>query len=143
MMGPHVAVRLLVFLALRAAPFAAEAQQAAKAYRVGILSPGGVPDPSIATTPNLVPSVLRELGCVDGRNLVVERRFASGKIDRLLELARELVQLHVDVIFALSDAVAAVRDATTTIPIVMIFGGDPVARGWCGASHGEAGTSPV
>jgi putative ABC transport system substrate-binding protein len=78
----------------------------------------------------LVPSVLRELGCVDGRNLVVERRFASGKIDRLPELARELVQLQVDVIFALTDAVETGRDARTTIPIVMIFGGDPVARGW-------------
>jgi ABC-type uncharacterized transport system substrate-binding protein len=124
------AAPLLVLVALLVAPFAAEGQQAGKVYRVGILSPGGVPDPSIATTPNLVPTALRELGYVDGRNLVVERRFAEGISARLPRLARELVQLQVDVIFALGDGVEAARDASTTIPIVMIFGGDPVARGW-------------
>jgi putative tryptophan/tyrosine transport system substrate-binding protein len=124
------AAPLLVLVALLVAPFAAEGQQAGKVYRVGILSPGGVPDPSIATTPNLVPTALRELGYVDGRNLAVERRFAEGISARLPRLARELVQLQVDVIFALGDGVEAARDASTTIPIVMIFGGDPVARGW-------------
>jgi putative ABC transport system substrate-binding protein len=98
---------------------------------VGILSPGGVPDPSVATAPNLVPVALRELGYVDGRNIVVERRFADGRIDRLPQLTRELVQLQMDVIVAVSEpAVKVAIDTTATIPIVMIFGGDPVARGW-------------
>ena len=98
---------------------------------MGILSPGGVPDPSVATAPNLVPVALRELGYVDGRNVVVERRFADGRIDRLPQLTRELVQLQMDVIVAVSKpAVKVAIDTTATIPIVMIFGGDPVARGW-------------
>ena len=107
-----------------AAPLAAQAQQAGKVYRVGILSPGGVPDPSVATAPNLVPVALRELGYVDGRNLVVERRFADGRIDRLPQLARELVLLQMDLIFAAGEpAVQAAKDTTATVPIVMIFGG--------------------
>jgi putative ABC transport system substrate-binding protein len=113
------------------APVAAEAQQAAKVYRLGILSPAAVPDASVATTPNLVPMALRELGYVEGRNLIIERRFAEGKLDRLRELARELVQLRVDVIMAVSTAIEAAKDATVTTPIVMGFGDDdPVRRGW-------------
>jgi len=116
---------------LLAAPLAAAAQPAGKVYRVGILSPGGVPDPSIATTPNLVPRNLRELGYVDGGNLVLEKRFADGKLDRLPGLARELVQLKTDVIVAAGqEATQAARDATVTVPIVMVVGSNPVARGW-------------
>jgi putative tryptophan/tyrosine transport system substrate-binding protein len=112
-------------------PLAAEAQQTAKIYRLGILSPAAAPDPSVATSPNLVPLALRELGYVAGRNLVVERRFAEGKSDRLRELARELVQLKVDVIVAVSDdAIQAARDVTVTIPVVMAFGNSPVERGF-------------
>ncbi len=98
---------------------------------MGILSPGGIPDPSVATAPNLVPVALRELGYVDGGNLVIERRFAEGKIDRLPELARELVQRQVDVIVAAGyEATQAAKDTTATIPIIMIIGSDPVATGW-------------
>jgi ABC-type uncharacterized transport system substrate-binding protein len=122
---------LLGSLGVLAAPLVGEAQQAGRVNRLGILSPGGVPDPSVATAPNLVPMALRELGYVDGRNLVVERRFAEGKIDLLPGLARELVQLQVDVIIAAGvEAVQAARDTTGTTPIVMIVGIDPVARGW-------------
>jgi hypothetical protein len=60
--------------AVVAAPLAADAQQAEKVYRLGILSPAAVPDPSVATTPNLVPRALRELGYVEGKNLIIERR---------------------------------------------------------------------
>jgi putative tryptophan/tyrosine transport system substrate-binding protein len=124
-------IRLAVALALTLALLAAEAQQAAKVYRVGILSPGGVPDPSVATLPNLVPKALHELGYIDGRNLVVERRFADGEFDRLPRLARELVQLQADVIVASGvEATQAAKDATAMIPIVMVVGSDPVARGW-------------
>jgi ABC-type uncharacterized transport system substrate-binding protein len=122
---------LLGSLGVLAAPLVGEAQQAGRVNRLGILSPAGVPDPSVATAPNLVPMALRELGYVDGRNLVVERRFAEGKIDLLPGLARELVQLQVDVIIAAGvEAVQAARDTTGTTPIVMIVGIDPVARGW-------------
>jgi putative tryptophan/tyrosine transport system substrate-binding protein len=122
---------LLGSLGVLAAPLVGEAQQAGRVNRLGILSPGGVPHPSVATAPNLVPMALRELGYVDGRNLVVERRFAEGKIDLLPGLARELVQLQVDVIIAAGvEAVQAARDTTGTTPIVMIVGIDPVARGW-------------
>jgi putative tryptophan/tyrosine transport system substrate-binding protein len=116
--------------ALLAAPLVAVAQQPGKVYRLGILSPGGVPDPSAATSPNLVPIALRELGYIDGQNLVVERRFAEGKIDRLPALARDLVQLRVDVIVAVSEAIQAAKEATATIPIVMGFGFNPVEQGF-------------
>src|SRR5262245_46921191 len=101
-----------------AGPLTAEAQQAGTVWRVGILSPGGVPDPSVATTPNLVPRNLHELGYVEGGNLIVERRFADGKIERLPGLARELVQLKVDVIVAAGgETIQAAREATATMPI--------------------------
>jgi putative ABC transport system substrate-binding protein len=79
----------------------------------------------------LVPTALRDLGYVEGQNLVIERRFAEGNIDRLPGLARELVQLRVDVIVAVSaGAIQAAKDATTTTPIVMGFGSEPVRRGF-------------
>src|SRR5678815_3804628 len=95
---------LLLILFSFAAPLAAEAQQAAgKVYRLGILSPGGAPDDaSIQTIPNLLPAALRAFGYVEGRNLVVDRRFAKDNFDRLPGLARELVQLRPDVIVAVS-----------------------------------------
>ena len=68
-------------LGARASAQEYKAQQAGKVARIGILSPGGVPDLSVATTPNLVPRHLHELGYVGGRNLVVERRFADGQLD--------------------------------------------------------------
>ena len=78
----------------------------------------------------LLPTALGELGYVEGQNLVVDRRFGDDKLDRLPGLARELVQLRPDVIVAVSgQAIQAVRDATSTIPIVMVISTDPVARG--------------
>ena len=114
-----------------AAPLAAGAQPSAgKVYRLGILSPGRADDASVPTISNLIPTVLRESGYVEGRNLVVEKRFADDKFDQLPRLARELVQLRPDVIVALGAlAIQAAKDATTTVPIVMVIGADPVARG--------------
>jgi hypothetical protein len=74
--------------------------------------------------------VLRELGYVEGQNLVVERRYAEGKTDRLPGMARELVQLRVDVIVAVSTGVEVAKEATKTIPIVMGFATDPTGRGF-------------
>ncbi len=108
----------------------AEAQPAGKVYRLGILSPGGVPDPSVPTIPNALPAALGQIGYVEGKNLVVDRRFGEDKLDRLPVVARELVQLRPDVIVAVSgQATEAVRNATSTIPILMVISTDPVARG--------------
>jgi putative ABC transport system substrate-binding protein len=118
-------------LVLFAAPLAAEAQQAQKVYRLGILMPGVRPASSVATTATVLPKMLRELGYVEGRNLIIEQRFAEGKLERLPELARELVQLRVDALVAPSPvAIRAAKRATQTIPIVMLLGySDPVELG--------------
>ena len=141
------AIRCIVtlILSLLAAPLAAEAQPAGKVYRLGILSPAPVPDPSVATIPNLVPMALRELGYVEGGNLVIERRFAEGKLDRLRGLAHELVQLRVEVIVAVSSAIDAAQDAPVTIPIVMGFcDDDPVSRGYVASlAHPEGNITGV
>ena len=74
---------------------------------------------------------LRELGYEEGRNFVFEARFADGKLDRLPELAAELVKLNVDVILASStQAIRAAQQATKTIPIIMTTVGDPVGPGF-------------
>jgi putative tryptophan/tyrosine transport system substrate-binding protein len=116
---------------LLATPFAAEGQQAGKVYRLGILSPGSRASSSV-TTASLLPLKLREVGYVEGQNLVIEQRFAEGKLDRLPGLAQELVQRRVDVLFALSPiAVQAAKDATKTVPIVMLLTySDPVELGF-------------
>jgi putative ABC transport system substrate-binding protein len=119
---------------LLAAPLAAEAQQAGKVYRLGLLSTATSPDSSdqkLAVI--LVPRALRKLGYVEGQNLIVERRFAGGKLDRLPSMARELVQLGADVIFAVAlAAIEAAKDATATTPIVFYGNFDPVANGLVG-----------
>ena len=76
-------------------------------------------------------SGLRDLGYVEGTNLAIEYRWAEGKFDRLPGLAAGLIRLPVDVIVAVGDPViAAVKQATSTIPIVMVAVGDPVGRGF-------------
>ena len=74
---------------------------------------------------------LRDLGYVEGHNVIFERRFADGHMDRLPEIASELVRLRVDVIVTGSSIhVAAARQATKTVPIVMVFTADPVQAGF-------------
>jgi putative ABC transport system substrate-binding protein len=117
-------------LILVATPIAAEVQQAGRVYRLGILRATTPPPAERRTDPTLI-NALRELGYVEGQNLNVEGRYADGKLDRLPVLARELVQLRVDVIVAIgSAAIRAAKEATTTIPIVMYGGFDPVAAGF-------------
>jgi putative ABC transport system substrate-binding protein len=116
-------------VAMLAEPLVAEAQQAGKVARVGFLSPA---NPSPGPTPGLdvLRQGLRELGWVEGQNVVIEYRFAEGAFDRLPDLAAELVRLQVDVIVAGSTPPAlAARKATITIPIVMVGVGDPVGVG--------------
>jgi putative ABC transport system substrate-binding protein len=113
---------------LLAAPLAAEAQPAAKVPRIGVLGSGSRSDLS----PRLDPfrQGLRELGWVEGQNIAMEYRFAEGRYDRLPDLAAELVRLRVDLIVAVpTAAVVAAKNATATIPIVMISVGDPVGLG--------------
>jgi putative ABC transport system substrate-binding protein len=117
---------------LLAAPLAAEGQQPDRVYRIGYLSPS-MPAPSLGATSSehLLSSSLRDLGYVEGRNLVIERQFAEGEIARLPGLAGDLVQHRVDVIVAVANsAILAAKEATTTIPIVMGFGSEPVERGF-------------
>jgi len=111
---------------LLAAPFAAEAQQTGKMYRLAIMYPAGVVEQM--TEPILL-SELGRLGYVEGRNLVVERRSGGGRRESYPNVAREVVALRPDVIFATSGRTAeACRAITSTIPIVTITS-DPVALG--------------
>ena len=106
----------------------AEAQPTTKVYRVGFLS---LPTAeSIGPLHRAFDEALRDLGFVEGRNLVFERRHADGHQERLPGLAAELVRLRVDVIVAgTTGSVAAAQHATTTIPIVMSNAIDPVGAG--------------
>ena len=120
-----LAVVLTVSLIL--APFAAEAQQAGKVARLGVLLFG-----TPATDPNLAAFVagLRDLGYVEGRNLALEYRSAEGRPERVRELAVQVVSLKSDVIVVLGgDMVPFVKDATSTIPVVMLTSQDPVEAG--------------
>jgi putative tryptophan/tyrosine transport system substrate-binding protein len=121
--------RALAFgLVLLAAPIAATAQPASKVQRVGFLV--GSSSAGSQANADAFRQGLRELGWVEGRNIVVEYRFADGRYDRLPELAADLVRLKVDVIAAGGNAAAAAaRNTTQTIPIVMMSVGDPVGLG--------------
>src|SRR5437016_3534561 len=114
---------------LLAMPLGAHAQQQGKVWRVGFLSPTS----ASLSSPNIGAFLkgMRELGYVEGKNLVIEWRFADGKLERLPGLAAELVQLKVDtIVTAGSPAIGAAQKATTTIPIVMATAGDPVGSGF-------------
>jgi putative ABC transport system substrate-binding protein len=106
----------------------AAAQQAGRVYRIGYLS---TPNrASVARGVDAFVEALARLGWVEGRNIRIEYRWAEGDIDRLPELAAELVRLNVDVIVAPAGSAAlAAKAATASIPVVMIFAADPVAMG--------------
>jgi putative ABC transport system substrate-binding protein len=107
----------------------AQAQQPKKVPRIGYLS--GVSPSAISDRTEAFRQGLRELGYVDGKNIVIEWRYAEGKPDRLPTLAAELVRLKVDIIVSLSASVTrAAKEATSTIPIVMANDGDPVGNGF-------------
>jgi putative ABC transport system substrate-binding protein len=120
----------VVVLAILAAPLASEAQQAGRMYRIGYLLDGKPPDQTPSPALRALEETLRDLGYVEGRNLVFERRFAALKYDRLPDLAAELVRLKLDVIVTGGNpAIAALKRATTTVPIVMLWADDPVGAG--------------
>jgi ABC-type uncharacterized transport system substrate-binding protein len=109
-------------------PLPLSAQQLAKVPRIGFL--GAVTPEDFPHLENAFREGLQEAGYVEGRNLVIEYRWAEGKAERLPELATELVQLKVEAIFCITSAAArAAKDATTTIPVVFVGVSDPVKYG--------------
>ena len=120
-------VIFLVGAALMLPLAAAHAQKSAgKIYHLGILQPGAPPEPLV----DALQQRLNELGYSEGHNIAYEYRWAEGKPQRLTELAKELVDLKVDVITAFSTPAAiAAQKATQTIPIVFAGVGDPVGSG--------------
>ena len=118
-------------LGLFVAPVAVEAQPP-KVPRIGVLTEGTPFGPQ-ADTSRYLESFrrgMRDLGWVESKNILIEYRGAEGRSERIPDLVAELVRLNVDVIFAGSTAMTvAARQATSTIPIVMATGGDPVMRG--------------
>jgi putative ABC transport system substrate-binding protein len=115
-----------VVLSVMSTPLAADAQPARKVPHIGVLQPAAPPEPLVEA----FREGLRDLGYVEGRDIVLEFRWAEGRLDRFPELATDLVRLRVDVIHTLSTPAAiAARHATTTIPIVFTGVGDPVGTG--------------
>jgi putative tryptophan/tyrosine transport system substrate-binding protein len=109
-------------------PFATQAQQSVKVYRIGVLGsadPGGY-----VAQIDALRLGLQDHGYVEGKNITIEYRWAEGKYDRLPALAAELVRLKVDVIITHgTPAALAAKQVTTTIPIVMAIVGNPVENG--------------
>jgi putative ABC transport system substrate-binding protein len=106
----------------------AQAQQATKIFRIGFLDDSTASN--IAVRLDTFRQELSKLGWIEGKNVAIEYRFAEGKLERLPELAADLVRLKVDLIVASGTPVAlAAKNATTTIPIVITNAGDPVGAG--------------
>ncbi len=123
-----LATAAILTLCLLAAPLVTQAQQAGKVWRIGFLSPGSASGQ--ANRMDALRAGLRELGYVEGKNIVIEYRWAEGKYDRLPDLAAELVRLKVDILVtAGTPATLGAKQTTTTIPIVMAGTGDAVATG--------------
>jgi len=119
----------ILFVAVQlAVAVIADAQQPKKIPRIGYITP------SISANPSYFESFrqgLHDLGYVEGKNIVIERRVNEGKLDRNPALAAELVRLKVDLIVAVgSGEIRAAKEATGAIPIIMVRGGDPVGSGF-------------
>jgi ABC-type uncharacterized transport system substrate-binding protein len=126
-------------LAFLVAPLAAEAQPAGKVYRIGWLGAGS-PLSSRAYVEAFQQS-LRNLGYIEGQNMALEYRYAEGKMERLPELAAELVHLTMDVLVTAGSPVTqAAQHVTSTIPIVGVALADPLGTGFA-ASFGVLNTS--
>jgi putative tryptophan/tyrosine transport system substrate-binding protein len=123
-----IGLAVALTLGLCVAPFAGEAQQAANVARIGYLSTNHGANPHLREA---FLQGLRDLGYVEGGNVVIEYRDAEGKPERLPALAAELVGLKVDVIFVGGGTLAALAamQATRTVPIVFAGVADPVGSG--------------
>ena len=115
-----------------AVTFGAAAQPAARVYRIGVLGavPPAVADADTLRLTKLFYETLGQRGYVEGRNLVVERRYTEGRAERLPALVAELARFDLDVLVVTGSAAAqAAKAATKTIPIVMLLVSDPVGAG--------------
>jgi putative ABC transport system substrate-binding protein len=126
-----ILVRLTLSALLLAHSFPAEAQQPKNVPRIGYLAGGDAASDSARSEAILL--ALRERGYIEGQNIAIEYRFAKGKVDRFSELSAELVRLKVDIIVVAGGnrIIVAAKNATKTIPIVMVGAGvDPVETGF-------------
>jgi putative tryptophan/tyrosine transport system substrate-binding protein len=120
---------MLVVVVLLALGVTAEAQQPKKVPRIGYLA--GTSFSADSARVEAFKHGLRDLGYVEGKNIVIEWRSGEGKLDRNLAHAADLARLQVDVIVAAgATEIRAARETTATVPIVMIRGGDPVGSGF-------------
>ena len=109
------------------APLVVEAQPATKTWRIGLLTSGSREGAGADVRIAPFSQGLRELGYIEGRNVILETRYAEGRVERFPALAAELVDLKIDVLVAMSTPGAlAAKRATSTIPIVMAAVGEPV-----------------
>jgi len=126
-MKPAMTIFPIAIVVLLLAVPLAEAQQAERVYRIGLL---GLSSRSDVTGLAALRQGLRDLGYDEGKNLVIEYRWAEGRYDRLPAFADELVRLKVDVLVTYATPGArAAKQATTTIPVVVVSMGDAVATG--------------
>jgi putative ABC transport system substrate-binding protein len=128
----EIALSVILALGLLAAPLPSDGQQPAKVYRIGFLvgGPATPVSPTQARNREAVVEGLREHGYIEGQNLVIERRYTDGQDERAPSLAAELVSLKPDLIVAHGTAqVRAVKEASSTMPIVMTGVMYPVQRG--------------
>lgn len=124
MRNKTIGLIVIFALGLFAGPLLADAQQAKKMPRIGMLLPL-----SRLKTP-ILEQKLRDLGYVDGQNIALERRYAEGNLNRLPDLAAELVGLPVDILLTGGNAATlAAKHATNTLPIVFAGAADPLGRG--------------
>jgi putative ABC transport system substrate-binding protein len=119
-------------------PLAARTQQAGKTWRIGWLT-GSSPEATSGLHSAFVQG-MRDFGYVEGRDFVMESRFADGNYERFPELAADLVRLNVDVILTgTTSAIRTLQRATTTIPIVLAYSTDPVGNGYVASLAGPGG----
>ncbi len=117
-------------LGLLAASLAADAQQPTKVYRIGVLTNAPPTDPGVGRLWGAFAEEFRERGYIEGQNFVIERRWTEGRVERSPSLAAELVGRKVDLIVAVGNVnVLAAKQATSTIPIVMVYVSNPVEGG--------------
>jgi putative ABC transport system substrate-binding protein len=121
---------ILAVVMLLAVAVIAEAQQPKKVPRIGFLDSGSASDPRNIRGLDAFRQGLRELGYVEGKNINIDYRYTERKLERLPELAQELVRLRVDILVANNTTAAQVaKKSITTIPVVFTTGGNPVTSG--------------
>ncbi len=124
--GPIAALALGILVAASAA----DAQQPAKVYRIGVLANAPPTTPEVSRLWGAFWQGLGERGWIEGQNVVIEPRWSEGQVERLPALAAEIVRLNVDLIVAVGTPGArAAKQATSAIPIVMVYALDPVGEG--------------